>query len=62
VKKLLFVLILFATPVSAQEIYPININRLCAKVVNIPYASDAFSDEKWEEFKRCLSFVKQYVD
>ena len=35
---------------------------MCAAIVDIPYASDNFSDEEWEEFKDCLSFVEQFKD
>jgi hypothetical protein len=60
-KLFLFSLILFSTfPVSAQEMYRINANRFCAKIVNIPYGSDNFTDEEWEQFKRCLVFMRQY--
>jgi hypothetical protein len=62
-KKLLLLLpFLFVTPVSAQEVYSININRLCATIVGIPYASDNFSDEEFEEFKKCLRFVKSFKE
>lgn len=49
-KKLLALMLLLPLPVSAQEVYTINVNKLCAAIVNIPYASDDFSDEEWEEF------------
>jgi hypothetical protein len=62
-KKLLLLLpLLFVTPVSAQEVYSININRLCATIVSIPYASDNFSDEEFEEFKKCLRFVQSFKE
>jgi hypothetical protein len=60
-KLLLLPFILLSTlPVSAQEVYRININRACAAIVGIPYASDNFTDKEWEQFKRCLVFMKQY--
>ncbi len=31
-----------------------NINRFCAKVVGIPYASDNFTDEEWNRFQYCV--------
>ena len=63
-KKLLLIpLIIFASvPVSAQELYRININRVCASIVNIPYASDNFTDLEWQQFKDCLSFMKQFQE
>jgi hypothetical protein len=60
-KKLLLLLpLLFVTPVSAQEVYSINVNKLCATIVDIPYASDNFSDEEFEEFKKCMKFVHHF--
>ena len=38
--------ILFTPAAFAQEVYPINVNKLCAAIVGIPYASDNFSDAK----------------
>jgi hypothetical protein len=56
----IFGLFLLMSPVRAQEIYSININRVCAAIVDIPYASDNFSDEEWEQFKNCLEFMRNY--
>jgi hypothetical protein len=61
-KYLLSLALLLPAPVSAQEIYSININRVCAAIVQIPYASDNFTDEEWEQFKTCLKFMKQYEE
>lgn len=63
-KKLLLLTLIFfsVSPASAQELYRININRACAAIVGIPYASDNFSDEEWEQFKECLSFMKNYLE
>lgn len=36
-----------------------NINRFCAYVVGIPYASDNFSDEEWKRFKYCRDTLNQ---
>jgi hypothetical protein len=35
---------------------PESIARQCASDVGIPYASDAFSDTEWQEFKRCIIY------
>lgn len=51
---------LSSSSVSAREVYQININRACAAIVGIPYASDNFTDEEWEQFQECISFIKQY--
>ena len=61
-KTLLALLVLLPATVSAQEIYSINVNKMCAAIVDIPYASDNFTDEEWEEFKDCLRFVRQFKD
>jgi hypothetical protein len=61
-KYLLSLALLLPAPVSAQEVYSININRVCAAIVQIPYASDNFTDEEWEQFKTCLKFMKQYEE
>ncbi len=59
-KKLIPILLLLPTSISAQEVYSINVNRLCAEIVGIPYASDNFSDEDWEQFKSCVNYVKDF--
>ena len=59
-KYLLSLMLLLPAPVSAQEVYKININRFCADVVDIPYASDNFTNEEWEQFKQCVKLLKEY--
>jgi len=61
-KYLLSLMLLLPASVSAQEVYKININRFCADAVDIPYASDNFTNEEWEQFKTCLKFMKQYEE
>lgn len=61
-KKLLPLLLLLPLPVSAQEIYSINVNRFCAGIVGIPYASDNFTNKEWEEFQKCLKYVRQFKE
>jgi abortive infection bacteriophage resistance protein len=58
----LSLVVLISLPASAQELYRININRVCATIVNIPYASDNFTDEEWEQFKKCLIFMRQFKE
>jgi hypothetical protein len=49
------------TPAAATEMMVyLNVNRLCAAIVQIPYASDNFSDQEWDEFQDCLRFVRQF--
>jgi hypothetical protein len=65
IKKLIFsVVFIFGiiSPVQAQEVILMNVNKLCATLVNIPYASDNFTDDEWEEFKKCLIFMNQFSE
>ena len=55
-------LILSSTASYSQELYRININKVCASIVGIPYASDNFSDVEWQQFKDCLMFMKHYQE
>jgi hypothetical protein len=61
-KHLLALLIIpFATPTLASDMMiTINVNRVCADIVNIPYASDNFSDEEFEKWKECVSYFRQF--
>lgn len=62
-KKLLAIpfLFAFATPASANEMMiTVNVNRVCASIVQIPYASDNFSDEEWKQFQKCVKFMRQF--
>lgn len=34
-----------------------QINKFCAAVVGIPYASDNFSDEEWKRFEYCRNHI-----
>lgn len=36
------------------------INKFCAYVVGIPYASDNFTDEEWKRFQYCRENLKLY--
>lgn len=61
-KKIVFFLpFLLSQPVMANEmmIY-LNVNRLCSAIIQIPYASDNFSNEEWKQFQKCLKFVRQF--
>lgn len=61
-KSLLTLLVLVPSTVSAQEVYSINVNKMCAAIIGIPYASDNFTDKEWEEFKECVEFVKYFKE
>jgi hypothetical protein len=61
-KKLISILfILFASPAYANDMMiKINVNRVCAAIVNIPYASDNFTDEEYEKWKSCVAYLRQF--
>jgi hypothetical protein len=60
-KKLLFSLISFTFILPAQaEMITVNVNRVCAAIVDIPYASDNFTDEEWEKFKNCRNYLRRF--
>ena len=42
---------------SKAQSHEETINRFCARVVGIPYASDNFTDEEWERFKYCRTVL-----
>ena len=43
------------TPLEASN----EVNKFCAEVVGIPYASDNFSDEEWERFVYCRESIRR---
>lgn len=48
---------------SAKESYQYeNINKFCAYVVGIPYASDNFNDEEWKRFLYCKNTLIRNVE
>jgi len=61
-KKLIPLLILpFASPAFANDMMiRINANRVCASIVNIPYASDIFSDKEFERWKKCVAYIRRF--
>ena len=50
---------LVAQPAQAEMI-TVNVNRVCAAVVGIPYASDNFTDQEWERFKNCRDYLQRF--
>jgi len=60
IKTLLIFCIFSACPAVAQEYAYINVNRVCAAIVNIPYASDNFTDEEWNQFQDCVKFIDKF--
>jgi hypothetical protein len=57
--SLLVIPFTIAFPAQAEMI-TVNVNRVCAAIVNIPYASDNFTDKEWEHFKECRSYLRQF--
>jgi hypothetical protein len=49
---------LLASAIIASSNRSEDINRFCAYVVGIPYASDNFSDEEWNRFVLCRESIK----
>ena len=39
-----------------------SINKFCADVVGIPYASDTFTDDEWERFVYCRESIRVPYD
>jgi hypothetical protein len=49
---------LLAATIVSQSNASEQINKFCAYVVGIPYASDNFTDEEWERFVFCREHLK----
>jgi sarcosine oxidase delta subunit len=52
--EILLASVIANTPMDKTE----QINRFCAYVVGIPYASDNFDDEEWQRFVYCRENLK----
>ena len=52
---------LLASTLSVSQAHAIqnkeDVNKVCAYLVGIPYASDNFSDKEWERFKYCKELL-----
>lgn len=52
-----------ATVLSNSQAHAIqnseDVNKVCAYVVGIPYASDNFTDSEWERFKICKELITE---
>jgi hypothetical protein len=57
--ELLVLTCLATVAVNAEPNNNENVNKFCAYVVGIPYASDNFTDEEWERFKYCRDTLNQ---
>ncbi len=59
-KALLAAAIILAPFTARAEMVTINLNRVCAAIVGIPYASDNFTDAEWEDFKECRDYLRRF--
>ena len=53
-------LAVFAAQPSRAEKITVNVDRVCAAIVGIPYASDNFTDEEWQKFLNCRSYLQRF--
>jgi hypothetical protein len=53
---------LLASVILTQAQASEEINKFCATVVGIPYASDNFTDEEWNRFVYCREHLKLKID
>ena len=59
--KALLAAAIIALPIGAKaEMVTINLDRVCAAIVDIPYASDNFTDAEWEDFKECRDYLRRF--
>ena len=59
-KALLAAAVILAPFTAKAEMVTINLNRVCAAIVGIPYASDNFTDAEWEDFKECRDYLRRF--
>ena len=57
--ELLVLTCLATVSVKAEPNNEENVNKFCAYVVGIPYASDNFTDEEWVRFQYCRDTLNQ---
>jgi hypothetical protein len=59
--KFLIAAAIVMAPLTAKaDMITVNVNRVCADIVGIPYASDNFTDEEWEKFKDCRDYLRRF--
>jgi len=44
--------------IASEPQYSERVNKVCAYLVGIPYASDNFDDSEWERFQVCRKLIK----
>jgi len=46
-----------ATALTVSPMMEEAVNRMCAARVGIPYASDNFTDQEWQQFQLCRDIM-----
>ena len=53
----------FVSPFALDpEMITVNLNLVCASIVNIPYESNKFTKEESEKFEGCRDYLRQFKD
>jgi len=53
---------LIASVVSVSPMMEESINRMCARNVGIPYASDNFTEQEWQQFQLCRDIMHDSLE
>ena len=53
---------LLATVANISPMMDESINRMCARNVGIPYASDNFSEKEWQQFQLCRDIMRDSLE
>jgi hypothetical protein len=53
----------FVSPFPVEpEMITVNVNRVCASIVNIPYESSKLTDEQSKKFQGCRDYLLKFKD
>lgn len=58
----MFTTILIASVVGIHPMMSETIDRFCANRVGIPYASDNFSEQEWQQFSLCRDIMRDSLE
>ena len=53
---------LIATAVTVSPLMDEAVNRMCAARVGIPYASDNFTEQEWQQFQLCRDIMHDSLE
>jgi len=53
---------LLATVANISPMMDESINRMCARNVGIPYASDNFTEKEWQQFQLCRDIMRDSLE